>query len=489
MPENLKEKTIAGMLWSSVGRLGTMLINFLSNLVLARLLMPDDFGCIAMLYVFIAVSAIFVNGGLGTALIQRKNPTHLDYTTVFYWNLAVSLIFYLLLFFTAPAIARFYAMPQLSAVLRVQSLTLLIQAFAIVQATQLQKQLRFRELSIRNLIAAIIGTVIGIAMAFWGYGVWSLVASSLCSAVASVLLLWRMSSWRPTWEFSWKSLGSLFSFGGLMLLSSLVETIYVNIQRLIIGKMFTASDLGYYNQAKKLEEVPTTTLSTIVNEVSFPVFSKLQDDRQQLHRALRKNIKAVTYLNFPLMMLLIVIAHPIITLLYSSKWESSVPYFQILCLYGFLYTLNTLNTNIIKSLGKGALFFFLQLSKRLIGIGMIVVGVKWWGIMGMMWSIAIFGLVCYIINTIAVGKLVRYGLFRQFMDWLPCLLVTAVSVVVAWLCGHFWHLHEYGMMLIQICLFSITYLSVSYMFKLEAFNIYLEIVKSKWNRFRNRSNQ
>ena len=265
MPENLKEKTIAGMLWSSVGRLGTMLINFLSNLVLARLLMPDDFGCIAMLYVFIAVSAIFVNGGLGSALIKRKNPTHLDYTTVFYWNLAVSLIFYLLLFFTAPAIARFYAMPQLSAVLRVQSLTLLIQAFAIVQATQLQKQLIFRELSIRNLIAAIIGTVIGIAMAFWGYGVWSLVASSLCSAVASVLLLWRMSSWRPTWEFSWKSLGSLFSFGGLMLLSSLVETIYVNIQRLIIGKMFTASDLGYYNQAKKLEEVPTTTLSTIVN--------------------------------------------------------------------------------------------------------------------------------------------------------------------------------------------------------------------------------
>lgn len=486
MPENLKDKTIAGMLWSSVGRLGTMLINFLSNLVLARLLMPDDFGCIAMLYVFIAVSAIFVNGGLGTALIQRKEPTHLDYTTVFYWNLVVSLFFYLLLFFTAPAIARFYAMPQLSAVLRVQSITLLIQAFAIVQATQLQKQLRFRELSIRNLIAAIIGTVIGIAMAFWGFGVWSLVASSLCSAVASVLLLWRMSTWRPTWEFSWKSLGSLFSFGGLMLLSSLVETIYTNLQRLIIGKMFTPGDLGYYNQAKKLEEVPTTTLSTIVNEVSFPVFSRLQDDRQQLHRALRKNIKAVTYLNFPLMVLLIVIAQPLIILLYSAKWEAAVPYFQILCISGAIYTLNTLNTNIIKSLGKGSLYFVVQLSKRLLGIGMIVAGVQF-GIMGMLYAVALFGYLCYIINAVVVGRLIRYGLFSQCRDWIGYMLVTLLAAAAAWGLSFIPHLHPYLIMVLQILLFCGVYLALSLLFKLEGFSIYWEVVVQKWKQIRNRS--
>lgn len=476
------------MLWNSVGRLGTMLIGFLSNLVLARLLMPDDFGCIAMLYVFIAISTIFVSSGLGSALIQRKNPTHVDYTTVFYWNLFFSLIFYLLLFFSAPAIARFYDIPLLKNVLRVQSLTLLIHAFAMVQSTQLQKQLRFKELSIRNLIAAVVGTIVGVGMAFAGFGVWSLVASSLCSALAGVLLLWRMSSWRPTWEFSWKSLGSLFSFGGLMLLSNLVETIYVNIQRLIIGKLFAARDLGYYNQAKKLEEIPTSTLSTIVNEVSLPVFSQLQDDRDKLVMALHKNVKAITYLNFPLMMLLIVIAHPIITFLYSSKWEPSVPYFQILCLYGFLYTLNTLNTNIVKALGKGALFFFLQLFKRLIGIGMIVVGVKWWGIMGMMWAIAIFGLVCYIINTIVVGKLLRYGLPRQFLDWLPCLLVTAAAAAVAWASGRVLHINEYVLMIIQALLFSFVYIFISHLFKLEAFTIYSEIVKTKWQHFRNRSN-
>lgn len=483
MPDSLKEKTIAGMLWSSVGRIGTMLINFLSNLVLARLLMPDDFGCIAMLYVFIAVSAIFVNGGLGSALIQRKDPTHLDYTTVFYWNLVFSLVFYALLFFSSPLIANFYAMPQLSAVLRVQSLTLLIQAFAIVPATQLQKQLRFKELSVRNLIASSLGTVIGIVMAFCGLGVWSLVASAIVSSIASVLLLWRMSDWRPTWEFSFASLKSLFSFGGLMLLSSLVETIYTNIQRLIIGKVFTAADLGYYNQAKKLEEVPTTTLSTIVNEVSFPIFAQLQDDRERLNAALRKNIKAVTYLNFPLMLLLIVVAHPVITLLYTAKWEAAVPYFQILCLTGAIYTLNTLNTNIIKSLGKGKLFFFLQFGKRIVGIGMIIGGIQF-GIMGMLYAIAIFDYFCYLVNSIVVGRLIHYGLFKQMRDWGGYMLCTIALAALTWTLPQVWHINEYILMLIQIVLFCLAYLAISELFHIEAWGIYKEIITLKWQQLR-----
>lgn len=479
---SLKEKTIAGMLWSSVGRLGTMMVNFVSNLVLARLLMPEDFGCIAMLYVFIAISGIFVNGGLGSALIQRKNPTHIDYTTVFYWNLAFSVLFYFILFFSAPFIANFYDMPQLTLVLRVQSLTLFIQGFNIVQATQLQKQLRFKELSIRNLIAAVIGMIVGVVMAFLGYGVWSLVAASLSGALASVLLLWWMSSWRPSLEFSFETLWSLFGFGGLILLSNLVEAIYNNLQRLIIGKFFTASDLGYYNQAKKLEDVPTTTLSTIVNEVSYPIFSQLQDDCVKLKNALRKNIKAVTYLNFPLMLLLMVIAHPIITLLYTAKWEASVPYFQVLCICGAVYTLNTLNTNIIKSLGKGKLYFFVQLFKRLLGIGMILIGVQF-GIMGMMYAIAIFGYICYIINAIVVGRLVQYGLFSQVRDWMGCLLVTFVASFAAWACAYFFHIHEYGLMCIQLLVFGLIYWGLSVLCKLEGYAIYREIIIEKWNQF------
>ena len=368
MSDNLREKTISGMLWSGIGKFGTLALNFLSNLVLARLLLPSDYGAIGMLHVFIALSSVFVNAGFGSALIQKKNPTHLDYTSVFYWNLAASVIFYAALFFSAPAIARFYNMPELCKILRVQSLGLIVVAFAHVQSNQLQKQLRFRELSMRTIIATIIGTIVSITMALLGYGVWSLVFGNLVSSIASVFLLWWMSSWRPTREFSWQSLRELFNFGGLMALSSLVETLYSNLQSLIIGKWYSAKDLGYYTQARKLEGIPTTALSQIVGSVSFPVFSSLQDDKVRLVSAVRRNIKAVTYLNFPLMVLLIIIARPLITLLYGAKWEPSIPFFQILCIYSMVYTLNTLNTSVIKSLGRSGVFFIVQTSKRILGI-------------------------------------------------------------------------------------------------------------------------
>ena len=213
MAESLKDKTISGMIWSGVGKFGTMGLQFVSNLVLARLLMPSDFGIIGMLHVFIAISTIFVTAGFGSALIQKKNPTHVDYNSVFYWNLVASVIFYGILFFCSPAIARFYNMEELCLVLRVQSLSLIIQPFFTVQSTLLQKQLRFKELSTRNIVATLIGTIVAIIMAFLGYGVWSLVASSLMSSVAGVLLLWWMSPWRPTKEFSWWFDGFVFVCG------------------------------------------------------------------------------------------------------------------------------------------------------------------------------------------------------------------------------------------------------------------------------------
>lgn len=364
------------MIWTGIGKFGTTGLAFVSNLVLARLLLPSDFGCVAMLQVFIAISSIFVTAGFGAALIQKKEPSHIDYTSVFYWNLAASLFFFWLLFFCSPAIANYYKMPELSAVLRVQSIVLIIQAFSMVQSSQLQKQLRFKELSVRNIVATAIGTVVAIVMAVLGYGVWSLVASQIVTALAGVLLLWKMSTWRPTWEFSLQSLKDLFAFGGLMALSSLVETVYTNLQSLIIGRLYSATDLGYYNQAKKLEAMPTDSLSQVVNQVSFPVFAALQDDKERLLNGVRKNIKAITYLNFPLMALMIVVAHPLITLLYGKNWEPSVPFFQILCISSMVYTLNTLNTNVIKSLGKSKIYFFVQLSKRLIGIGLIFFGVQ-----------------------------------------------------------------------------------------------------------------
>ena len=491
MAESLKEKTISGMLWSSVGKFGTMGLSFVSNLVLARLLMPSDYGAIGMLHVFIAVSSIFVSAGFGSALIQKKNPTHLDYTSVFYWNLVAAIVFYGILFFCGPAIARFYKMPELCAVLRVQSFSLIIQAFSTVQSNQLQKQLRFKELSIRNIIAILIGTIVAIVMAYCGYGVWSLVVSHLVSSLASIFLLWWMSSWRPTWEFSWKSLKELFSFGGLMALSSFVETIYGNIMSLILGRVYSPSDLGYYTQARRLEQVPSEALSSIVGQVSFPVFASLQDDKDKLKTGVRKNIKALMYLNVPLMLLFVVIARPVILLLYGAKWEISIPYFRILCLGGMVYVLNSLNLSVIKSLGKGKVFFIIQLIKRCLSMAMIIatIFIGRSGVMdGVLALVCAYGLSFYLnvfINAFANKRLINYGLGEQLKDIGPYVLLGVVVALVTFFMGKCLNnLNMYLVMVLQIVVYIVAYVLFSLLFHIEGFQTYKEIIENRLSVFR-----
>lgn len=476
-----KEKTVSGMIWTGIGKFGTMGLSFVANLVLARLLVPEDFGCIAMLQVFIAISTIFVTAGFGTALVQKKDPKHIDYTSVFYWNLAASVVFFWILYFCAPPIARFYKIPELVAVLRVQSISLIIQAFSTVQSSQLQKQLRFKELSTRNIVATAVGTAVAIVMALLGCKVWSLVASQLVTSFVGVLLLWKMSDWRPTLEFSFQSLKDLFAFGGLMALSSLVETVYTNLQSLIIGRLYSSGDLGYYNQAKKLEAVPTDSLSQIVNQVSFPVFAALQDDKERLLNGVRKNIKAITYLNFPLMALMIVIAHPLITFLYGARWETSVPFFQILCISSMVYTLNTLNTNVIKSLGKSKIYFFVQLTKRLIGIGLIILGVQF-GIMGLLWGVTSVGYICVIINAIVNKRLINYGIWAQIKDVGFCYLLAVAVAAATYFLGQLIPLHEYIVMVIQVAIYCLLYWLLSVIFKMEGYQTYRDIILAKIKR-------
>lgn len=474
MGDNLKDKTVSGMIWGAVGKVGTLTINFLTNLVLARLLMPEDFGAIAMLAIFLAVSNIFIQGGLGAALVQKKNPDHCDYSTVFYWNLAVAVLFYIILYLSAPFIADYYALPLVKPLLRVQSLVLLIQSFSVVQYTQLQKQMNFKALSIRNMTAALAGTLIAIPLALGGYGPWSLVASAILASIVNVLLLWKMSTWRPTWEFSFSSLKTLFSFGGLMLLSSLAETLYTNLQGLIIGKRFSAGDLGYFSQAKKLEEIPVTGLSSIVNDVTFPAFASLQDDLDRLLAGVRTSTKALTFLNFPLMILLMIVAQPLICLLYGSKWEPSAPYFQILCISGLIYTVNTLNTNVIKSLGKGKIYFFIQIIKRLIGISLILIGMRF-GIYGLLWAVACVAYISFIINALVNKRLINYGIFRQLGDFGSILILALIVGALTYVLGLILPCHIYLTMLIQIVLYLGLYILIAKLLKMEELNTYLAI--------------
>ena len=476
------------MIWSSIGKFGTLGLNFISNMVLARLLSASDYGIIGMLSIFISVSSVLVSAGFGSALIQKKNPSHVDFTSVFYWNLAAALVFYGLLFLSGPFIARFYDMPELCIVLRVQSVSLIIQAFSTVQSCQLQKQLRFRELSVRSIVATLIGTVVGIVFAFMGYGVWSLVLSNISANLAGVFLLWYLSSWRPSLEFSFKSLKELFSFGGLIALSSLVETVYSNIQGLIIGKWFSASDLGYYTQARKLEEIPTSSLSQIVNQVSFPVFSALQDDRQRLLQGVRKNIKAITYLNFPMMVLLMVIAKPLILTLYGDKWLVSVPYFRVLCISSMVYTLNTLNTNVIKSLGKGRLFFFVQLLKRVIGLAVIFFSIRF-GINGLLWAVTSVGYICVVINMAVNKRLIGYGFREQVQDVGYCYVVSALLGLFVYEICKLIPLSQFVVMFIAVIIYIVLYLLASRVLHFEGYETYSAILRERLEKYRYGKNQ
>lgn len=481
MGDNLKEKTVSGMMWSAVGKMGTLTINFLSNLVLARLLMPSDFDCIGMLAIFLAVSNIFIQGGLGAALIQKKDPQSIDFSTVFYWNLGFAVIFYLILFAIAPFVADYYALPVLKPMLRVQSTVLIIQSFAIVQITTLQKQMNFKALAIRNMAAALAGTLIAIPMALRGFGAWSLVASAIIAAVVNVILLWIMSDWRPSAEFSFTSLKNLFSFGGLMLLSSLAETLFTNLQGLIIGKRFPAGNLGYYMQAKKLEEVPVTGLASIVNEVTFPAFATLQDDPDRLLTGVRKSIKSLAFINFPMMILLIIIAFPLITMLYGEKWETSVPYFQILCISGLVYSLNTLNTNVIKSLGKGKIYFVVQIVKRTLGIALLFLGVRF-GIYGLLWAVASVSYISLIINAFVNKKLINYGIFSQLTDVSMCLLIALLAGGATYCIGNLLPCHPFLTMFLQIIIYTIFYLGISKLLKIGELQTYMEILAKLFHR-------
>ena len=284
----LRQETVSSMIWNAIQRFGTMLLSFVSNLVLARLLLPEDFGCIGMLTIFIALSQTFIDGGFGAALIQKQNTTQKDYSTIFYWNLFVSLLFFIIMLVAAPSIADFYDMPSLCNVLRGMSFVLLINGFLVIQTTILTKKLAFKILAKINLIGTFVGVVISIIAAYFGMGVWSLVIKTVITSVVTGILLWTLNSWRPSLQFSWSSFKSLFNFGGLMLLSSLLNTIFENLQGLVIGKVYTAKDLGYYTQARKIDEIPSWSITQIVTQVSFPVFSKISDNLGSLKNAVKK---------------------------------------------------------------------------------------------------------------------------------------------------------------------------------------------------------
>ena len=468
MSNSLGQKTITGMLWSSVQRFGTILISFMSNIILARLLTPDDYGCIGMLMIFLALASTFIDGGLGSALIQKKEPTEEDYSTIFYWNLIISIILYIFLYISAPLVAQFYGIPLLSSILKVQGIVLITNSLSIIQLNRLKKQLEFKKIATISIVSAVLSVVIAIILAYRGWGVWSLVIQQLFVSFFNTVLLWVYGQWVPLFIFSKKSFKELFNFGSFILLSNLVNTFCNNIQGLLIGKFFAPATMGLYSQARKLEEIASTSFSSVVDQVSYPVLAKVQNDRILFVSMLKKLIISLAYISFPMMIVLILIAEPLITLLYSDKWIECVPYFRILCVAGVAICLQGVNYYGVAAIGKSNELFIWTLVKRFLGIIFIILGFWIYDIIGLLWGMVLSSFMIYIINAYLVEKHIGYRLVSQLKDLLPIIVTSVVAGFLSWW-GNYIPMYWFLQMILIIILSIFIYLSISHLFKLNSF--------------------
>lgn len=478
MAESLKQKTISGMLWSGVQRFGTMGIAFISNIVLARLLSPDDYGCIGMLAIFITMSNTFVDGGFGSALIQKKEPTQRDYSTIFWWNLFLSIVIYGILYLGAPFVAQFYRTPLLSSVLRVQGVILIINALNIIQSNQLRKRLNFRKLAVINIISQLVGVCVAIVTAWHGWGVWALVAQQIVASSMTSILLWTLNRWLPDLVFSMESFKQLFGFGSFILCSNLINTFCNNVQGLLIGRFFTSATMGYYTQARKLEEVASHSFSTVVDQVSYPILSKFQSDNAAMQSVLYKLTTALAYVTFPLMLVLILVAEPLITLLYGDKWLPCVPYFQILCVAGIASCLQVTYYYAVASKGESKELFIWTIIKRGAALIVLVAGMYIWKIEGLLWASAIGAWLILFANAYLASKHTGYTLIKQLKDMMPITMLSVIVFYIAYILINSISLNIYIEAIISIVLYLILYLGLSFKFRIKAFMYLFEIIRN-----------
>ena len=484
MQENLKAKTVSGMIWSALQRFGTMGISFVSNIVLARLLTPDDYGCIGMLAIFITISNTFVDGGFGSALIQKTEPTQVDYSTIFWWNLFLSIILYGVLLISAPAVSRFYNIPLLESVLQVQGVVLIINALNIVQTNQLRKSINFKRLATIHIVSHIIAATLAIVLAYMGWGVWALVAQQIVASSITSVMLWVINRWMPSLCFSVESFKQLFSFGGFILASNLINTFCNNVQGLLIGKFFSPAMLGYYTQAYKLENIASHSISGVVDQVSYPVLSKVQSDKIAMKNAIYRLISSIAYITFPLMLILIIVAKPLITLLYGIQWLPSIPYFQIICIGGIAVCLQGVTYQAIASIGKSKELFWWTIIKRGLGLILVVGGMLVFDMNGLLWGFVISCWLLTIINSFLVGKFIGYNLYQQFKDLLPIFFLSVFTFIVTFLITNvvitiYGDIHDIINILITVFIYIGIYIMLSYIFKLKVFLSYMDIIRNK----------
>ena len=430
----MHRQLVSAVGWSAADILVRQGVQFGISIVLARLLSPEEFGTIALLYLFVGIAGVIADGGLPNALIQRQDTTPADNSTVFWLNLGVGLLMALLFWLSGPWIAALYGIPVLSPLAGVMALTVLAGAVGAVPRALLHKAMTFRPLVFANLVSVLLSGTVAIWLAFAGWGIWALAAQALVSALVTMLLTWIVSPWRPAMMFSAASFRRLFGFGGYLLASALLDTLYYRLYTLLLGRFYGVTQLGYYTRADTTAQMPSAILNGIIARVAFPLFSRIADDPSRVRTNLRLALRGTMLVHAPVMFGLAAVSAPVVLLLFGEKWLPAVPFLQILCLVSLLTPLHVLNLQALLGMGRSDLFFRLEVVKKLVGIFILVLALAF-GPIGIAWAMVAGGVAFFVINAHCVGTMLSYGPLEQIRDIVPAIgAAAAMGLAVAWFC-------------------------------------------------------
>ena len=471
-----KASIISSLIWKFMERMGIQGTQFVVSIVLARLLAPDDFGLIALVMAVIAIANVFVQSGLGTALIQKKDADDTDFSSVFHASLLLAAVVYAIIFFTAPLIADFYDKQALIPIIRVLTLSLFIGVFNSIQYAYVARQMMFKKLFFRSIGSMIPSSIIGIVMAFTGFGVWALVAQQLSNAFLSVLIMWFVVPWRPQWILSFESLKKLFSFGWKLLISSVIDTVYSQIQSFIIGKMFSTASLAFYDRGSHFPYIVVNNINNSIQAVMLPSLSAYQDDKPQVKKMVRRAIVTSSFLIIPMMAGLAAAAEPIVKILLGDKWLPCIPFVQIFCFIYAFYPIHTSNLSAINAMGRSDIFLKLEIIKKIFGLSLLAASILYFRTpIGIAYGASVSTVIASFINAFPNKKLLNYSYFEQISDIAPSALLTCAMALVITSLNHL-QLNVYLTLVLQILIGAIFYLGLAKLLHFESLDYLIKTV-------------
>ena len=476
---SLKKQTFSGLIWTFTDTIFLKGSSFVAQLVLARLLGPKEFGLIGMIAVFVAIGASLVDSGLSSSLIRTKDADDKDFCTVFFTNLTISILVYIIVFIAAPFIAKFYDQSILVPIIRTYCLSFIVSSFSAIQIAIVIKNMQFKKFMLLNIPGTIIGIITGIVLGYMGFGVWSIVWMYLSTQISQSIMLWIFSKWKPSLNFSVERLNFHFHFGYKLMLSGLLNTTFDNIYNVVIGKFYPVQTLGYYERAYLFNQYPVATITGIVDKVTYPMLANIQDQKERISLVYKKILQIAFFITAPLMLGAAAIAKPLFLLVLGEQWLPAVPFFQILCIGSIFYPIHVFNINVLKVYGRSDLFLKLEILKKLVIIFSVAVAFRF-GIYGLVWSSVFTSFIALIINTHYSSPMINYSIKAQLLDMLPTFSIAFVTGLI--MIGLLAFLTS-ASLLIQIILLGITgftfFILTNYFLKTAPCNYLLTFIKER----------